>query len=91
MRVFRDDRGEAVWYAQGMSTEAIWQPIETAPKDETEVLLYCPDDVLPQWSITTGWADNHGWHLVQTGGYAEDNDVYPNPTHWMPLPKPPML
>jgi hypothetical protein len=58
-----------------------WQPIETAPDDGTEVLLCLGD---------TGEMEV---------GYCFDAEFYrsglerldPQPTHWMPLPSPPVL
>jgi hypothetical protein len=62
-----------------------WQPIETAPKDGTELLLHCEYGSLvlgawQEWEEVTGpkegWLDNgEGFTLT--------------PTHWMPLPAPP--
>lgn len=70
-----------------------WQPIETAPKDGTKVLL-----TNGSWVETARWAncderfegENWQWLLVdcEDGYYnvtAEPNE----PTHWMPLPEPP--
>jgi hypothetical protein len=65
-----------------------WQPIETAPKDGTSVLL-----VNHKGNIAAGlWMDSFtgaGWYL--RGG--SDPDEFFNghfgPTHWMPLPKGP--
>ena len=57
-----------------------WQPIETAPKDGTQVLLYWPI-----WSDTPGigcWLKNE-W-VVEGALYSVEG-----PTHWMPLPKAP--
>ncbi len=67
--------------AQPPTVQGAWQPIETAPKDETRVLIYRPgfaEAVCVAW-----WSQNwkcwrsvpgqHGWH----------------PTHWQPLPAPP--
>lgn len=67
--------------------EAGWQPIETAPKDGTELLL-CS---IHLYSPRTGcWATYHpnamgkaGWRTAPICG-----DKL-NPTHWMPLPPPP--
>ncbi len=56
-----------------------WQPIETAPKDGSDVLLSSPnwhgDVVVGCWSFE-GWRDR------------EDSDKL-EPTHWMPLPAAP--
>lgn len=59
-----------------------WQPIETAPKDGTRVLLggtFYGD----AWEMMTGfYQDGIG---LKTDGAAGDWIV----THWMPLPAPP--
>jgi hypothetical protein len=69
-----------------------WQPIETAPKDGTWVLL-TGGDIDYGWdggfkpSVVSGqWADTR-WQFAwyDSGYYGE----YENPTHWMPLPPPP--
>jgi hypothetical protein len=61
-----------------------WQPIETAPKDGTEVLLWVPDGTYFALMMTgsyegcaMGWCDN----VRGSPGF--------EPTHWMPLPRPP--
>jgi hypothetical protein len=74
-----------------------WKPIETAPKDGTAVLLYGPD--LPTPVVATlkmhelvrsypskgfGRSVTFKWHDTVRGF-----EVYPPPTHWMPLPSPP--
>ena len=62
-----------------------WRPIETAPKDGTNILLREGSDV-SQGGWLTGMAqgteDEHyaGWWSV---------NCFDNPTHWMPLPQPP--
>ena len=54
-----------------------WQKIETAPKDGTEVLA-CEGS----WVFIVG-CDRYGW--VDNAAGEERS-----PTHWMPLPEPPV-
>ena len=60
----------------------MWQPIETAPKDQ-EILVWTEDDgafVAFWWPVRKCWRwtsyDLHGDELL-------------HPTHWMPIPDPP--
>lgn len=67
-----------------------WQDISTAPKDKTDILLY------RVWSLRTelppivaAWFDNSGgagWCSHEK----PDNFIEGKPTHWMPLPEPPL-
>ena len=58
-----------------------WQPIETAPKDGTRVLIY---SILDDTTFACGF-DKGMW---QTGVWRAK--VMPNTiTYWMPLPNPP--
>lgn len=69
-----------------------WQPIETAPKDGTLILLARPQGVwVGKWVpvFVSGYVPDNKWrsHLLNhdhlgAGGYGK-------PTHWMPLPEPP--
>jgi hypothetical protein len=58
-----------------------WQPIETAPKDQTEIIVLCgAKDIRLGWffapsSLTQNWLDQNGKRI--------------KPTHWMPLPPAP--
>jgi hypothetical protein len=73
-----------------------WQPIETAPKDGTEVLLFYPRY---RQGIFIGHFDvsvhmSHGKETYRSekwwnGGYGGMFGKEPEPTHWMPLPSPP--
>ena len=59
-----------------------WQPIKTAPKDGTEVLLSSSDGILVAfWSEVGGY-----WATPRRKGEAE---WVPAPSHWMSLPEPP--
>jgi len=81
-----------------MSNQIQWQPIETAPKnDENSVLLYGYVRFGKNISSTyikltfVGFYEPHklfpeyDWVVMSYG----NDEVRINPTHWMPLPKPP--
>lgn len=73
-----------------MTAAQDWQPIETAPKDLTQVLVYDAEDkgvflgqyecyaVPPYWSFDTHDLTREKAEIVR-------------PTHWMPLPDPPTV
>jgi hypothetical protein len=72
-----------------------WQPIETAPKDGTEVLLFGPDGMdIAAWQPET--EDEFESGVIVAPGFdagffgrvyaAGCNEA---PTHWMPLPEAP--
>jgi hypothetical protein len=68
-----------------------WQPIETAPKDGTRILIAgCVIGPL----IRIGWW-GAGRYLDRVRGYERDwtdgNSHGWRPTHWMRLPEPPAL
>ena len=64
-----------------------WQPIETAPKDGTEVLVYGDG----QGMSVAWWETKYIW--VRPGAWVSDfgrSDTHTHePSHWMPLPPPP--
>lgn len=61
--------------------QAGWMPIETAPKDGTHLLL-----MSRKGRIADGcWVDANGRH-----GFWAWSLVLQEPTHWMPLPLPPV-
>ena len=71
-----------------MSEHDDWQPIETAPKDESLILVYGPCEVDGEsYPAQVGIALYHKirdrW-IDENNGYA----IY-HPTHWRPLPPPP--
>lgn len=64
-----------------------WQPIETAPRDWTDLILYAPED-------DDGFGPcgvSQGWYSMADGGF--DCWMTPSgpiePTYWQPLPAPP--
>lgn len=82
-----------------------WLPIESAPEDGTEIILWWPRHALDDEDNSTdeivggacaisswvgGWYEpeyisGHGLHMDDDWCYAAE------PTHWMPLPKAPVL
>ena len=57
-----------------------WQPIDTAPKDGTAILIF-----------GIGYDKNpfvSGWHCGRWADYKTFK--HPIPTHWMPLPPNPL-
>jgi len=70
-----------------------WQPIETAPKDGTDIIVMYID-IATQFVRIAFWLDYewdpsiNGWWTYDCG---EDELMAPiyAPTHWMPLPEPP--
>ena len=76
--------------AFNMADDALgWQPIETAPKDGTDILI--KRDVLDEclayrvasWDMTA--LNEFNWHVNDSrAGFNHHNEF---PTHWMNLPK----
>ena len=78
-----------------------WQPIETAPRDGTWVLIaggrtteddYNSTGVLTTRPVTAFWSEplweeDAEWAFCFWDG--DWREGYLNPTHWMPLPQPP--
>ena len=69
-----------------------WQPIETAPRDGTEILMTNGVDV-----SSGQWFSEYGGTYDQEGapngdgcdaGWMDWSGGIPDPTHWMPLPPP---
>lgn len=62
-----------------------WKPIETAPKDGTAVLI-----CINQGTAFDAWWDqaDQAWVDGRLNRY-EEQYTY-SPTHWMPMPEPPV-
>ena len=81
-----------------------WQPIATAPKDETEILLMAHGMVIQGRYHPGGWSDDTPVSPAEYDGpvwccfddavsfeieETPDGDNHGQVTHWMPLPDPP--
>ncbi len=64
-----------------MSSEK-WQPIESAPKDGTRLLVFSPVDGVVSSHWEGGVWQGLPWRSPRNAAKAA-------PTHWMPLPSPP--
>lgn len=73
-----------------------WQPIATAPKDATNVLLWCPGRYrnveIGSFRVDEGFSDNED-PLWLDNSYDDFSCGYAStpldPTYWMPLPADP--
>lgn len=64
-------------YQNSLTKPITWQPIETAPKDGTSVLVY------------EGGHQAVVFWLGGSAGWSDGEHVKLSPTHWMPLPPEP--
>jgi len=65
----------------------IWHPIETAPKDGTQILAYARDEYGINYYGVAEWAEARDWMPRSVAGWFWTYAI--RPTHWMPLPDPP--
>jgi hypothetical protein len=70
-----------------------WQPISTAPKDGTRILIFCPRSSHKvqeaSWAIPYESAPD-GWWSTPLGPAGRGYTILPEAaTHWMPLPEAP--
>lgn len=76
----------------------MWQPIETAPKDETEILILFDSATVPVVRLCW-WRDGNdivtetfrpdevGWWSYQNS-VSQDQIDWMKPVAWMPMPSP---
>lgn len=78
-----------------------WQDIATAPKDGTPILIWQPSGhsfgyrgrYQPEWNGPVRWYDDARWAIGYWrpwGGWGNRNSSEVVPTHWQPLPAPPL-
>lgn len=93
------DKAQTKAYAEGRKDEAEsgdWQPIATAPKDGTPILIYASGEVhAGYWAGDGGGAkvdvadDTYPWLVFYKGTGGLNAYMTDKPTHWMPLPTAP--
>lgn len=66
-----------------------WQPIATAPKDGTRILLFQPKGDGEDSTRTVAEAAWLDYVPEESGWCMAEGDVWLCPTHWMPLPDAP--
>lgn len=76
------------------NTEVVgWQPIEAAPKDGTTVWIGNPSSVCPAYFYLDAWRNwfkGPRFENARQGGNAfAPEEVWFEPTHWQPVPRPP--
>ena len=73
----------------------MWQPIETAPKDQKVLVITCSGGIhigevflygKPFFRIKLDFGNVASTFYMP---YSKDREEYDMPTHWMPLPEPP--
>ena len=69
-------------YKYGVEMYGKWQPMELAPKDGTEILAVVKGEAVIVW-----WREEGQEWCWQNNTLS----VLQEPTHWMPLPKPPLM
>lgn len=77
-----------------------WQPIETAPRDGTVILFLTEESRVESgcWvdaeilGSDAGWLSGSGWTMPgrSFGDPRHHHPPIDPPTHWMPLPAPPV-
>ncbi|GAA6176955.1 hypothetical protein NBRC116593_28740 [Sulfitobacter pacificus] len=75
-----------------------WQPIETAPKDGTEILAYSCGDIFTATYLKSNVSNDAPFFATTAAGepwdcsgttYRVEHEYRRGITHWMPLPNPP--
>ncbi len=66
-----------------------WKPIETAPKDETWILLWLTDDApAPEPIVRSAFWSSNGLDWFDSEAASHPVTIYGKPTHWAPLERP---
>lgn len=65
---------------EAMKNSTDWQPIKTAPKDGSDILLWDGNA-----QAVAHWYDNGSEDGIWIPGFGAER--WPNPSHWMSLPE----
>jgi hypothetical protein len=81
------EAGTKLYAAPQQAIPSGWMPIETAPKDGTEIDVWCFDSENEGYRVTNAWYCNA---LNKWRSYGDGEMVWANmPSYWMPLPASP--
>ncbi len=75
---------------KSLSEATEWQPIETAPRDGTPVLLMFPWSEFPlpgYWHSPPGDESRAGWHELTAGEYSGPGGTLEGALGWRTLPR----
>jgi hypothetical protein len=61
-----------------------WQPIETAPKDGTDIVVTCGPENDPMYGVA--YWDKNAWRLWWSDTATGKSRPHTWPTLWLPLP-----
>jgi hypothetical protein len=89
---------ELIGEIERLNSQSGWQPIETAPRDGTHILLGV--DIATVWIVRNGRYDkcehstpydpnDEGWWCYRHSVTQEKLEGIYEPTHWMPMPDEP--
>ena len=75
--------------AEMLRQKSEWQPIETAPKDGSSILVALKGGEVREAEWFVRWYNDPSKPGWMPANMDEEYGHYVEPTHWMPLPKPP--
>lgn len=86
-----ENKGRAAATSELSAGLGAWQPIETAPKDGTTVIVFVPPGKYHSGrTVTVRWTERDiGYWHVDDGKRGPFPLRGGEPTHWMPLPEAP--
>lgn len=87
------EQGYEWGYELGKKETFAWQPMETAPKDGSEVLIWDRGAIRVARFEPLGWSQATAiafrWFIPLGKGECSGGTFAVDPTRWMPLPDPP--